>query len=81
MKLVPEGQVVIKFSQATSDNGPITGYRVIVTCSIAQLNEEIMPNYYDAMKKGITYYVAAQLGSDVRNIGLFFDMHGIFIVN
>ncbi|XP_034240900.1 putative tyrosine-protein kinase Wsck [Thrips palmi] len=64
MKLVPDGRIVIQFSEASSDNGPITGYRVIVTCSIAQLNENIMPNYYDAVKKGITYYVAAQLDAD-----------------
>lgn len=57
---------MINFPEAASDNGPITGYRIIVTCSIAQLSENDMPNYHEAVRRGIPYYVAAQLDADVR---------------
>ncbi|KAE8747457.1 hypothetical protein FOCC_FOCC005788 [Frankliniella occidentalis] len=61
-KLVSEGQILIKFTEGMSENGPVTGYRVVVICGIADFEPDLLDSYYNAEKKGLPYYIAASLG-------------------
>ncbi|KAK3914589.1 Putative tyrosine-protein kinase Wsck [Frankliniella fusca] len=61
-KYLSDGQIVIRFNEGVSENGPITGYRIVVICGIAEFDQELLDSYYNAEKKGLPYYIAASLG-------------------
>ncbi|KAJ1526242.1 hypothetical protein ONE63_009398 [Megalurothrips usitatus] len=63
-KMIPKGQVVIKFEEGISENGPITGYRIVVLCGLAEFDPELLDSYYNAEKKGLSYYITASLDAE-----------------
>lgn len=58
-------QVTLKFDEGISENGPITAYRIVVICGLAEVDEDLLDSYYNAEKKGLSYYITASLEPDV----------------
>lgn len=60
-----QGQIFIKIHEGASDNGPISGYRIVVICGLAEFDQDLLDSYYNAESKGLSYYISAELGPDV----------------